>query len=158
SRNRQDPINETIDFAALHLSQGQAVADILADRHVRPQSVALKDHGHATPLGRFTITRRRDRPPADAALTGIRRKEACYQTEGRRLAATRRPEKTRETALLDGEIDMVDDRLRSIALDKPGQFQKRHQPSLYFWTALFGAFDSMTLCGPLEDCQQYASC
>src|SRR5437588_285134 len=40
------------DGGAVEFTQTQAIDDVLGDRHVRPQRVALEDHRHLAVLGR----------------------------------------------------------------------------------------------------------
>jgi hypothetical protein len=95
-------------LGARYLSQLQSERDVLFDRHVRPDGVALKDHGHLTPVRRHRAGRRGENPTVhlDGAEGGV--DEAGNQPQGRGLAATGRSEQRDEFPGLQFEVDAVD--------------------------------------------------
>src|SRR5262245_20661527 len=115
-----------LDRVAIDLAQLESVGDVLGDRHVRPQRVALEDHRHVAPLGGQRARRRGDDPVAYPDLAGGRLDEARDQAQRRSLAAAGRPEQAYEAAVLDGERDVVDDCEIAVALGEPPQFDRRH--------------------------------
>ncbi|OIQ65939.1 hypothetical protein GALL_524970 [mine drainage metagenome] len=74
---------------AIHFPQTQPVDDVLGDRHVRPQRVALEDHRHLALLGRQGARGRGYQPVADMdfAIAGL--EKAGDQPQRRGLAAAR---------------------------------------------------------------------
>ena len=98
------------------LSQLQSERDVLLDRHVGPDGVALKDHGHLAPV-RWNRTGRRGQNLSvhfDGAEGGI--DEAGNHPQGGGLAAAGWPEQRDEFAGLQFEIDAVDRKKIAIAL------------------------------------------
>jgi len=114
------------DLGARQLAQGQAVGDVLGDRHVRPQRVALEDHRHLARFRRQRARRRRHHPVAHRDLAGRRFDEAGDQAQRRRLAATGRPEQAHQQAVVDAQRDVVDHGDRVVALGQVSQFNRRH--------------------------------
>ncbi len=101
---RRDLLDPPSDLGLRHSPDLQAVAEVLANAHVRIQRVALEDHrdvsmarreiGHVAPADR-DLARRHLLEPGDRA-------------KERRLAAARRPDERDELAVADLERDVVD--------------------------------------------------
>ncbi len=87
----------------------QAKADILGHRHMRIERIGLEHHGHAA-LGRADLGHVL---AADRQRTGGDVLEAGNHPEQRGLAAAGRADKDAELAILDVEIDALDDAERA---------------------------------------------
>ena len=93
----------------------QAEAQVLLDAHMRIERVGLEHHRHAA--------RRRQQMVAalavDVDLAGAHLLEAGDHPQQRGLAAARRADEDRERAVVDREVDAVDDleRLEALADD-----------------------------------------
>ena len=103
----------------------QAEADILADRHVRPDGVALEDHRHAAPLRRHDGVGGGEGVAVDLDRARRRRHEAGDHAQGRGLAAARGAEQGDELALLQRQVEVVDgveaaEAARKVAQDELG--------------------------------------
>src|SRR5205814_683711 len=88
-------------------AEAEAVGDVLRDRHVRPERVALEDHRHAPSLRRHHALRRRESPLAHPDLAGLRLEEPGDETERGRLAAAGRAEERDELAGLHLQREAV---------------------------------------------------
>ena len=95
-------------FGLRHPAQLQSERDVLLNRHVWPDGVALKDHRHLTPVRRHRAGRRGENLTVHLDDAGGRVDEAGDHPQGRGLAATGRPEQRDEFAGLQFEIDAVD--------------------------------------------------
>ncbi len=128
-RGRQDGGELASDGLAVDLAQHQPIGDVLVDRHVRPQRVALEDHRHVAALGRHGARRRGEDLAAhpDFARRGL--DEAGDQAQRGGLAAAGRPEQANEPPMLDRERHVVDDRQLVVALGQTAQFNRRHAVS-----------------------------
>ncbi len=101
-----------LDLGRGHLAQLQAVADVFADRHVRPQCVVLEHHADATLVRRHLV----DAPIVEADLAFVRRVEAGDQAQQRGLAAARRAEEGEQFPFLDRQRHVIGRRHRAEAL------------------------------------------
>ena len=111
-RGGEDGVELLLDGRAVDLAQLEPIDDVLGDRHVRPQRVALEDHRHVAPLGRQRLLRRGHDAVADADLAFGRLDEAGDQPQRRGLAAARWPEQADQRAMLDRHRDVIDDGVR----------------------------------------------
>src|ERR1700730_9278400 len=125
-RGSQDGGKLAADCGAVHPPQLEPIGHILADRHVRPQRIALEDHGHVPPLRRHGSSGRRDKLLADPYLAGGGLDEPCDQAQRGGLTATRWPEQAHQAAVLDGERNVIDDRKLSVAFGQTAQLNRRH--------------------------------
>ena len=82
----------------------QREADVLVDRHVRIERVALEHHRDVAVSGIDLV----DDLAVDADLARGRLLEAGDHAHGRRLAAARRAEEHHELLVADIEVDVVD--------------------------------------------------
>jgi hypothetical protein len=82
----------------------QAVAEVLADRHVRVQRVALEDHGDVA-LARREI---RDVPPVDRDRPARHLLEAGEAPQKRRLPASGRADERDELTVFDAQRHVVE--------------------------------------------------
>ena len=97
-----------LDLGLGDLAQLQAERDVLLDRHVRPDRVALEDHRHLPPVRRHRARGRGKNLAVhlDGAERGI--DEARDHPQRRGLAAAGRPEQRDEFSGLQFEVDIVD--------------------------------------------------
>ena len=105
--------------------QTQAVRDVVEDGHVRPQRVALKDHGRAASLRRH----RRHVVVAEADAPGIERQKAGDRAKQRGLAAARGTEDGGEATGRKLERHAAQRGHRGISLDRAGDVdgnRRRH--------------------------------
>ena len=107
----------------------QAEAHVLGHRHVRPDRVALENHGHAPVLGRDRALRGRDRPAVDLDRPGCQLDEAGDHPQSGRLAATRGAEQGDELALVQVQAQVVDHRDRAVVLADALECQFGHRVS-----------------------------
>ena len=91
-------------FGLLRAADLEAVAEVLADRHVRIEGVALEDH-RDVPVARSPV---RDLASSDGEPTVRGLLEACNQPEERRLPAAGGTDQDEELAVLDRERHVVD--------------------------------------------------
>ena len=106
----------------------QPEGDVVPDRHVRPQRIALEDHGRRPPLGRLV-----DHADAvDAHVAGVGLQEAADHAQRRGLAAAGRPEQTDELAIVDVEGQVADRRLAdaTVLLHEMVELQACHSAAL----------------------------
>ncbi len=134
-RGRENGVELLLDRVVVHLPQLQPVADVARDRHMRPQRVALEDHRHVAPLGRYGLLRRGHDAVTDRDLAHRRLHEACNQAERRGLAATRRTQKADQATVLDLQRHIIDDRKRTVLLRQIPQLDRRHFPPLRAFTS-----------------------
>ena len=101
-----------LDLLLRHLLQAQAERDVLVDREVRVERVALEDHGDVAVARRDVV----DDPVADpdCALRDVL--EAGDHPEGGRLAAARRADEDHELSVLDFQVEPVDGS-RAVGID-----------------------------------------
>ncbi len=125
-RRRQHGLDLLRDRAAIELSQFQPIRDIVGDRHVWPQRVALEDHRHVAPLRRHSARRRRYEPVADIDLAGRRFDEPGDQAQRRSLTAARRAQQANQAAVVDMLGNVVDDGQPAVALRQSSQLDRRH--------------------------------
>ena len=99
------------------LLAAQAEGDVVLDREVLEERVALEDRVDVAPVGRHAL----DRLPLeqDVALVGLL--EPGDHPQCRRLAAARRAEHREEGSLRDVEVEVLDGVLVAEALDHPAQ-------------------------------------
>ena len=102
-KHAPDPLG---DLGPRQLAHAQPEGDVLGDRHVRPDRVALEYHRHAPALRGENRTRRGERHPVHLDRPLARRHEAGDHAQGRRLAATRRAEERDELARLQRQIEV----------------------------------------------------
>ena len=114
------------------LAQAQAVDDVLGDRHVRPQRVALEDHRHLALLGRQRARRRRHQAVADMDLAVGGLEETGDQPQRRGLAAARGAQQADQLPVVDPQRDIIDDRQRSKSLGQATQFNGRQSDHSLF--------------------------
>ena len=88
-----------------HAAHLHAEGDVLADRHVRIERVGLEHHRDVA-LRRVQIV---DDLAADADLAGGDRFEPGDGVEQRRLAAAGRADEHEEAALLERDVDALED-------------------------------------------------
>src|SRR5207245_7569074 len=90
-------------FADLSLGKPphlQAEGDVLEDRHVRPDGVALEDEGHPPALGRNDAARAGEQAVVGPDLSRVRSEEARKQLHGSALAASGRTDNGEQRAVL----------------------------------------------------------
>ena len=128
-RGGEDGLDLLGDDGAVELPELQAVGDVLGDRHVRPQRVALEHHRHVALLGRQRAPRRGHHAVAQHDLAGGRLGEAGKQAQRRGLAAARRSEQAHERAVLDLERHVVERNGIAETLGQAAQNHGRHVSS-----------------------------
>ena len=106
-----------------HIAHAQAEHDVLGDRQVRKQCVALKHHRDAAPSRR----QRGDVAFRDPDRAGARGLEPRDQPQGRGLAATRRPQQRHEMTGRRRERDVLDRRSRTPGLGDSLETDVRHR-------------------------------
>ena len=106
----------------------QAEADIVADRHVRIERVALEHHREAA-LRRRLVD---DVDAVDQDGAAGRVLEPGDQAEQRRLSAAGRADEDDERAVLHDEVDALDDLHVAEGLLDALEFDLAHDPSPYF--------------------------
>ena len=104
AEQRRDLVDARPDLGLRRPPHLQAVAEVLADAHVRVQRVALEDHRDVA-MARREVG---DVAPADRDLARGHLLEAGDRAEQRRLAAAGRPDERDELAVADLERDVVD--------------------------------------------------
>ncbi|HUC16391.1 MAG TPA: hypothetical protein VMA37_01745 [Acetobacteraceae bacterium] len=118
------------DLGGRYLAHLERVAEIPADREVRVESIALEGHADmAMPrLERADIAR------ADKNAATLDLLEAGNKADQRRLAATRRSEQAQEFAVMDFQVEFVENRILPVRLPDPEQANLGHRGSLrYLW-------------------------
>ena len=107
---------------AADLAHLQAEGDVLPGGHMRKERVSLKHHPCISFVRRQTghIVAADDHPPTVCLL------EARQQAQGRRLAATGRPDEDQELPFVDREVKRVDRRHVAEPLRHPGELDGRH--------------------------------
>ena len=103
SRMSAASLTPTLDVRLGHLAQLQPEREVVADRHVRIQGVALEDHRDVAILRGHIV----DDPLADPQLAGGDLLEAGDHPQARRLAAARRSDQDHEFAVVDLEVEVV---------------------------------------------------
>ncbi len=98
-------MHPVLDFAAVFLGELQAERHVVEDRHVRVQRVGLKHHRHAALRWRDVV----DLLAADGHLAGRDVLQPGDQAQQGGFTAAGRPDEDRELAILDIEIDALDD-------------------------------------------------
>jgi hypothetical protein len=96
---------------------------------VRPERIALEDHGHVAGLGGRTRPRRRKALAADKNLATARFDEPGNETQGRGLAAAGRAQQANQMPLFNGKIDFVDHGQWAESLRQADQLYERHYSS-----------------------------
>ncbi len=93
---------------------------------MRPQRITLEDHRHPAPLRRHRAARLRDGAAADPdrALVGI--EETGHQPQRRRLAATRRAQKTDERTVRDCQTQRIERDGAAEIFRQRFEFDRRH--------------------------------
>jgi hypothetical protein len=97
-------VDPTLDLRLGDLAQLQPEREVLANRHVRVERVALEDHRDVAILGRDIV----DDAVADAERSAGDLLEPGDHPEAGRLAAARRPDQDHELAVADLEIEVLD--------------------------------------------------
>ena len=105
-----------------HAAHLHAEGHVLRHRHVGIERVGLEHHRDVA-LRRMQIV---DRLAVDADLAGADRLEARDGVEQRRLAAARRADQHEEAALVERQIDALEDFERAEALAQPADFEEGH--------------------------------
>ena len=98
-------LDEAVDLGLGLLRHLQAEGDVVVDRHVRVERVGLEHHRH-TPVGRFQVSHV---PAADADLALGDVFEPGDGTEQRGFSAAGRADEDHELAVLDVQLDVVQD-------------------------------------------------
>jgi hypothetical protein len=102
-----------VHFRLRGLRQLQAETDVVIDRHVREQRVALEHHCHPAVGWRHVV----DDAAGNAHLAAGGVFQAGDDTQQRRLAAAGRPQEHAELVFADVQVDVADDvRITSIRL------------------------------------------
>ena len=91
-----------IEFPAI--TESQAIADVLLDCHVREQREVLEHHVELAGVGREIG----DVLTVQENAAAIRVLETADHAQGRRLAATRRPQHRHVLAVFDAQAEIVD--------------------------------------------------
>ena len=107
------PGDGAADLVARDADHLQREADVLLDRHVRIERVALEHHRDVALAG--LLRRHVDAVHQHAAR--VHRFEAGEDAQRRRLARSRRAEQDEELARLDREVDAVQHRRLAVLLD-----------------------------------------
>src|SRR5262249_10956316 len=100
------PFDLAFDLVARRALRAQREGDVVPNREVRIEPVALKDHGDAAPARRHVV----DDLSIDQDLPGRGLFQTCDDSQQRGLAASRRPEQHHELAIARLEADAVDGR------------------------------------------------
>ena len=103
AEHRGDLLDASRDLALGHPPHLQAVAEVLANAHVRVQGVALEDHRDVA----VTWREIGDVAPADPDLAGRDLLEPRDRAQQRRLPAARGTDQRDELAVLDPQRDVV---------------------------------------------------
>ena len=119
ARRAQQGFRPRLALCRRHRLHLQAVSDVLAHGHVRPDSVALGDHAHVAAFGLDNRLRRRNHIAPDADFTRVGRQKTREHAQSGRLAASRGSEQADELAAFDFEVDRVDRRQRAVTLGRP---------------------------------------
>ena len=110
-----------------HACAAQAERNVVPDRQVREQRVALEHHVHGPPIGRHTgkVLSFQHHAPL------VRRLEAGEQAQQRGLAAAGRPQEREELARIDLEGQVIDGREGAEPLgDALERDERRHSGKL----------------------------
>ena len=105
----EDLPDPAFGFVLGDLAHLQAEGDVLLDRHVRPQRVALEDHRHPPLLRRQRGAGRRHLLAVHFDRAGGRRHKTRDHPQRRGLAAAGRAEQRDEFARAQRQIEIVDD-------------------------------------------------
>ena len=124
--NSGGALQARIALGARHIAHPQAEQDVLGDRQVRKQRVALEHHRDAALGGR----QRGHIALGDPDRAGIRCVEPGDQPQGGGLAAAGRAEQRHEMAGRRRKADVVDRGGRSPSLRDPRQTNVRHRRSI----------------------------
>jgi hypothetical protein len=98
-------VDAALDLGARDLAKPQPKGEVVEDRLVRPDGVALEDHRHAPALRRHRRVRRRQDLTVDDDAAGIGREEPGQEPERRGLAASGGPQQRDELAVGDLEVE-----------------------------------------------------
>ncbi len=107
---------------AAHL---QRQCQVLPDRHVGVERVALEHHGDVAPLWRHAV----DRSSANADLAAVLGLETGDNAQHGGFPAAGRADQGQKLAPDDGERDTAQDRSAGKALYDPCKFHRRHEMS-----------------------------
>ena len=112
-------------FARRDAADPERVTDVVLDRHMRVQRVALEDHRH------IPLARRQSRhvPAADVHMPGGRFLQAGNDAQSGRLAAAGRAKQHDELTVAHGEIERLEHANAVEALLDPCQLDLSHRPS-----------------------------
>src|SRR5439155_26725361 len=116
----------SVALRSRHLLHLQAITDVFAHGHVRPDGVALENHAHVATLGLRDRVRRRYHLARDANLSRVGYQKTSEQAQRGCLAAARRSEQANELASFHREVDRVDRRRRAVTLGKAAKLEVRH--------------------------------
>ena len=97
-------LHPPVDLGLARLAQLQAEGEVVVDRHVRVERVALEDHGDVAVLGRHVV----DDPVADEELAVADLLQAGDAAQRGGLAAAGGADQDRELAVADLEVQVVD--------------------------------------------------
>ena len=105
-----------------HAAHLHAEAHVLLDAHRGVERVGLEHHGDVAPRRREVV----DGAPVDADLAPGDRLEPRDGVKEGGLAAARRPHQDEESALLDREVDVLEDLDRPVVLVEVVDFEEGH--------------------------------
>ena len=118
----RDPQDGVLPLPRVDLAHLERVGDVLGHGQVGVQGVALEDHGDVTASRRAV----RHVLPGDDHAAGGRAFQACDDPQRRRLAAARRSEQHDELAVLDAQVEVLQDADGVELLADPGQDHLTH--------------------------------
>ena len=117
------PLHRRFDCAALGAAHPQAESEVLAHRHVRIERVVLEHHRDVALARRHVV----HDLAVDDDLAAGHRFEAGDHSQDRALAAARGPDQDDELAVVDLEVDAVDDLEVAVLLDQISDDHVRHR-------------------------------
>ena len=97
-------VHALVDFFFGELLELERIGDVVVHRHMRPDGVALEDHGYAA------LTRKlvQNALAVDQDIAAGNLFQSGDHADGRRLAAAGRAEEDDELALLDVQVHVID--------------------------------------------------
>ena len=122
SENIGGSLHTLRDLTLRRAAQHEREAHIGGDRHVRVEGVVLEHHGDVALFRRHAI----DHALADADFAGGDVLEPRDHAQKRRLAASRRSHQHDELAVVDQDVDAVDDLDRSKGLSDVADRDRSH--------------------------------
>jgi hypothetical protein len=103
-------LDSTGDFSARHFANFKGVSDVLFDRHVWIERIALENHGHVPVLGRHLVNA--CVPNKNVTAGGFF--EACQHSQGRGFSATGWPEQHQKLSGFNLQVQTIDSLKRTI--------------------------------------------